>query len=194
MQLLITLFSIVALIAFLHMLAPDHWLPLIILSAKRKFSTGRKYIYSFGIGTIHALSSISLSFIVSFFIYSYIVIAIKIIIYIAMAFLIIIGLYFIINGYRENEMNFESSNILGVSIIPDIAVFPIILISFGYSMYDTEEIILLFYLVSIITLLTITYLATISIGNFLQRIKPKYSDYIIGIILISLSLLLLPIK
>ncbi|MGC8615377.1 MAG: hypothetical protein ACP5UU_06205, partial [Thermoprotei archaeon] len=47
-----------ALVAVFHMMAPDHWLPITIISETRRFSSAKKYGISASIALMHgALSS-----------------------------------------------------------------------------------------------------------------------------------------
>lgn len=114
--------------------------------------------------------------------------------YAAAAMMMIIGAYFIINGFSEtlDETSFvKYSFILGVSASPDLSLLPILLASGAYPLEYSEIIMLVFALISIISLVLIVIAADIGIGNSLKKIEPKYMDYLMGLILIGIGVFLI---
>ena len=55
------LYASILVIAVLHMIAPDHWIPVTVISESRKYSPGKKYGTSAWIGLSHAAASILLA-------------------------------------------------------------------------------------------------------------------------------------
>ncbi len=58
--------AISVVVASLHMIAPDHWLPLTALSLKRKYGKGRVLEISAVLGILHGSTSVILSLVALF--------------------------------------------------------------------------------------------------------------------------------
>ncbi|MEM3852630.1 MAG: hypothetical protein QXP70_06485, partial [Methanomassiliicoccales archaeon] len=66
---MLSTYLLIALAIFLaaaHMVAPDHWLPLSMLSSKRKYRNSYSSSLSLLIGLSHGLFSVALSLLVAF--------------------------------------------------------------------------------------------------------------------------------
>ena len=119
-------------LAVLHMVAPDHWIPLTVVSKKFNYSSSKTYETALLIGILHSAASVALA-VVAYYLGELLVSDSLYFLYLSsVILLIIVGIYFIFNGYFEKSENPESSalsskSILTVSIFPDFAFIPIML-------------------------------------------------------------------
>ncbi|MCL5787312.1 MAG: hypothetical protein M1581_01695 [Candidatus Thermoplasmatota archaeon] len=187
------LFLLAVLIAFFHMLAPDHWIPLTSLSAKRGYSTPKKYGIATLIGGGHATISGALGLLFLFLGFTFLKNDVNELIYISIALLLIVGLYFIINGYgesKETNRNVENS-IIAVSVFPDFAIIPIMVSASEYTLPYGFLIFIGFLISSILSINAIIYLNSKTIGKRMSEMKPENLDYVIGFLLLATALILL---
>lgn len=174
---------ITSVLALLHMLAPDHWMPISILSARRKYSDGRTGSYGFAIGTAHGLLSsvlaLAIAFLgVSFLGYERIKIA-------PIVLLAAVCLYIFINAVKEERGNesIEDTSLL-VSIIPDPAFLPNILASTVYGYIFIGFLSVLFVLAGGFSLALVSILAHRGLLKGLERVKPVDVDYVVIAVLV----------
>ena len=106
--------------------------------------------------------------------------------------LVIIGLYFIINGYRESEgkTSISETSALSVSAFPDLALLPIVISGATLSGLQIATILLIFFLASGIALTVMVFVAGKGLGKAISRVPPKYMDYLIGGVLIATAVLI----
>ncbi len=179
-------------VSSLHMIAPDHWLPLTVISTAKSYSPTKKYGVAAALGFTHAGTSIvvavaifyaGLVLIHSYF--SYLLLSGEVL-------LVIVGLYFIINGYRESggETSISETSALSVSALPDLALLPIVISGATLSSMQIGTILLVFFLSSGIALTAMVFIAGKGLGKAISMVPPKYMDYLIGGVLIATAVLI----
>ncbi len=185
MALFLILLAVASSVAMLHMIAPDHWLPLSVISSGKGYSNRKKYSYSTALGLGHAGASILVAGVVFYLGISLVHIYISYLVQAGQILLIIVGLYFIINGYRESNIDTSvpENSALSVGIFPDLALIPILISGYSLSAYELITILLVFALLSTISLCLMVFLAARGMGKIIARIPPKYMDYMIGAVL-----------
>lgn len=176
------------------MVAPDHWTPILSYSIKNNLKREKIGFMSFSLGLIHGIFSSILSFSIAviglYFFPDYYV---KIF---SISLLIFVALYIILNANHEEriENNIEKKgndiekSILLVSIIPDPAIVPIILIAVVYGMHFVYFTISIFVIASAVSLLLITLLLSKILIKKLSKLTPKKVDYIVSIVLLFTAL------
>ncbi|MCL4480512.1 MAG: hypothetical protein M1113_03385 [Candidatus Thermoplasmatota archaeon] len=187
MSLELYLVFITLILAILHMLAPDHWIPLSILSAKRKYSNGRTAYYGFAIGTVHGILSSALALVIAFLGISFLGYGkIKIA---SIVLLAAVCVYILLNAFKERkaERNVENTSLL-VSIIPDPAFLPIILSSAIFGYFFISFISVLFVVAGGLSLLVVTLLAHKGMLKSLEKVRPDNVDYVVVAVLLLTAL------
>ena len=90
--------------AVLHMVAPDHWIPLTLVSKKFNYSSSKTYETALLIGILHSASSVVLA-VVAYYLGELLVRDSLYFLYLSsVILLIIVGIYFIFNGYFEGQL------------------------------------------------------------------------------------------
>ena len=186
MALFLILLAVASSVAMLHMIAPDHWLPLSVISSGRGYSSRKKYALSTALGFGHAGTSILVAGAVFYLGLTLIHMYISYLVLAGQILLIIVGLYFIINGYREGSRgtSIPENSALSVGIFPDLALIPILITGYSLSTYDIVTILLAFALLSTLFLCLMIFLAARGMGKIIAKMPPKYMDYLIGAVLI----------
>lgn len=184
-----------AVLAVLHMITPDHWLPLMAVSSVRKFSERKKYMISIFLGLAHAGTSIVVAV-------AALVVGILIIhnylsyLYLGgIVLLVIIGIYFFITGLLERNRpesinNISMSTALSVSILPDLALMPIIITGASLTFFQLATILIVFTVISGTSLPIVVMGASRGFSKAIENIPPRYIDYIMGGILILTAIIL----
>ncbi len=186
------LMIVVITIGTLHMIAPDHWLPLSAISGRFKYTRARTQGTASLLGFLHSGISVVIGLAAS-------IIGLLFISYLKDGFtligrilLIIVAAYFIVNGYRESISGEESAgddttvrSALAVSIFPDFAIVPFIFSTLGLSNLSAIEIIVSFIVVSILSINVMAYIGTRGLARIVEKIPPYYIDYVMGIILLA---------
>ncbi len=190
----VAIIGLSVLIAGLHMIAPDHWTPILAYSLKKKFKTRKIGTMSFSLGLIHGIFSSILSFGIAIlgmlFLPDF---YLKIF---AIALLVFVALYIILNARHEKDSKDSKSNeieksILLVSIIPDPAIVPIILIAVVYGIHFVYITLILFVLASALALLLVTLLLSKFLIKKLATFTPQKIDYLVAIVLLLTTLFVL---
>jgi putative Mn2+ efflux pump MntP len=189
------LLTSVIVLATVHMIAPDHWLPITAISSIRKFSNARRSIYGFLLGTVHAITSAALAvaaltfgiFVTKNYL-SYLYDA-------GVILLVVVGLYFISNGLLEKRKPrgvevISSSSALTVSIFPDFALIPILIAGASLQALEMEIMITVFVLISAFSLSVVVLVTSTGISRAIGNLPPRYMDYVMGTILIITALLI----
>ncbi|MHB8361917.1 MAG: hypothetical protein ACYDAO_10410 [Thermoplasmataceae archaeon] len=178
-------------IALVHMVAPDHWVPLIAISKKNNYTEFKKYGMASGIAGGHAVISGAIAFLILVLGLTFLKSYTNDLIYLSIFLLLIVGLYFIFNGLHESkevDRKIENS-IIAVSIFPDLAIVPIIV---SASVLPFSEIIIIFIgflIASIISLNIMIYVSSLAIGDKFSSMKPENMDYVIGGLLLITALI-----
>ncbi|AAT43358.1 hypothetical protein [Picrophilus oshimae] len=177
----ITIISISVIIAVLHMIAPDHWTPILSHSLQKRIKKERVAGISFSLGLLHGIFSSLLSFgiaVLGFYIFPERYVKI-----LAAVILILVIFYIIINAHYESEKTGINDSILLVSVIPDPAFVPIILIALIYGINFVYFAMIVFILASALALLAVTVPLSRIISKYINKLKPQHIDYIVSIIL-----------
>lgn len=189
----IVLLVVSILVSAFHMLAPDHWVPLTVISSTRKYSRTRTYTMGAALGFTHAATSIIVAVSIYYaglvLIHNYV----NDLIIFGQVFLVIIGIYFIINGYREtpfSESGITDTSVISLSAFPDLSLMPIIISAASLQTIQISAILIVFAVSSTISLTAMAMLADKSLGRILSKVPPKYVDYLIGAVLIATALFL----
>ncbi len=182
----------ISLIALFHMMAPDHWIPLTVVSDARNYSSGKKYLMSGYIGIGHAITSAILGLAVLYLgvlffsgIYLYAE-------YIGASLLFISAVYFLATGLLEGKgkHDISVSSILA-SVMPDPSVTPFLILASSYSAAYMLSVLLDFILVTVVSLVVIVFLASRGMKKILERVSPRNYDYLIATVLAVTGLFVL---
>ncbi|WMT52871.1 hypothetical protein [Ferroplasma acidiphilum] len=190
----VAIVGLTILIAGLHMVAPDHWTPILSYSLQKKFRTGKIGTMSFSLGLIHGIFSSILSFGIAILgMYFLPEFYLKIF---AVALLVFVALYIILNAMHEKKSEDSrggeiEKSILLVSIIPDPAIVPIILIAVVYGIHFVYITLIIFVLASALALLLVTLLLSKILMKKLATFTPQKIDYLVAIILLLTTLFVL---
>lgn len=177
-------------LAALHMVAPDHWVPLTVVSKRLEYSPARTYATAAAIGAVHAIISVGVAA-VAFAAGIMLVRSYVSYLQTASAILLIaVGVYFIVNGYTEAAEGFDSASgsvrsVLAVSIFPDLALIPILLGGSSLPALQVSVIVLAFVLVSCASLTLMSFGTVAGFSKAVERMPPRYVDYVMGLILFA---------
>jgi hypothetical protein len=175
--------GIASVVAALHMIAPDHWLPLTALSNKRGYEQTRVLKISALLGFLHGSTTVILSLFalflgVSIFGFS----GLK---EVSIIVLIGVALYILFNTLRERKgsKNVENTSLL-VSILPDPVLLPIIIASYTLGKTEIAVISLTFIIVSILALTVVIIIVMAGIAKSLSKLKPTTMDEVVVVALV----------
>ncbi len=188
----VTILLTTAILGFLHMLAPDHWTPILSYSIKNNINKKKTALISISLGLLHGLFSSLLSIAIVFIgIYFFPVYYVKIF---SIFLLVAVAIYIIINAHFESIKNGDNKNhditksILIVSIIPDPAIVPFILLAIFYGKYFVYITVILFITISSLSLLFATMSLRKIIKNKISKLTPRNVDYMVSFILLLTAL------
>jgi len=188
----VTILLTTAILGFLHMLAPDHWTPILSYSIKNNINKKKTALISISLGLLHGLFSSLLSLAIVFIgIYFFPVYYVKIF---SIFLLVAVAIYIIINAHFESKKNKNNKNdnitksILLVSVIPDPAIVPFILLAIFYGKYFVYITVILFITISSLSLLFATVSLRKIIKNKISKLTPRNVDYMVSFILLLTAL------
>jgi hypothetical protein len=168
------------------MLAPDHWVPIAVASYRRRFSRSRTYLLAAAIGLGHGISSAVLSLAIAiigelFFPVYYVNLF-------AVLLLVFVAVYVVIKAVRETGegTKVESVSVL-VSVIPDPALVPFILLASGFGILYSFTLISAFVIAAIVSVTIVVYLASIGLSKALAKVRPQYVDYLVALALLLVA-------
>ncbi len=194
MSLFLLLLSTAILVALFHMIAPDHWVPLLIIAKTRNYTWKNKYLTAFLLGLGHSGSSVLVAVLVLFVGVVVLKSSVHLLTDISILLMFIIAAYFIINGVREANENSDelmSRSALAVSAFPDLAFLPIFIAVSSLGSIDTAYITATFIAVTTLTLIVVVWLTSNLPGtDRLKNIPGRYTDYLIGLILVVTGVLI----
>ncbi len=170
-------------LATLHMIAPDHWIPISIISAKRKYLSAQTDAYSFSIGFAHGLLSALLALGIAYLgvrLIGYNQVRIGSVILLAA-----VCVYIFANVLKEkkNSESVENTSLI-VSFIPDPAFLPIVLASVIYGGIFVGTLSLLFIFAGGISLMIVTSFARKGMLKALEKVDPVNIDYVVILVLV----------
>ncbi len=178
---------VAVLLSMLHMIAPDHWMPLSALALKRSFRPEKVRRIAFLLGLLHGITSTALALLVVFFgIYAFGTREIRVA---SVAIILLVAAYILVNSFREahSKTTIENTS-LAVSVFPDPAFLPILLASAVYGSFSVSIISVVFVLSSAIFLLIIVILVNMGLVKGLARLHPVTVDRIVVIALLLTAL------
>ncbi|MGC8609445.1 MAG: hypothetical protein ACP5UV_06205 [Thermoplasmata archaeon] len=193
--LFIFILGIASAVALIHMFAPDHWIPLLAVSSRSNYTRRRTYATAATLGFFHALSSIAVA-LVAFSISM--TVAEKYVHFFRLGaeiLLIIIAIYFVINGMTEknsgeSDKPVSNGSLLSVSVFPDMAFMPLLISAVGLPELQILTIVVLFAAVSIFSLTFVVFFSLKGLLRAIKNMPPRYMDYTIGIVLVLTALYL----
>jgi hypothetical protein len=174
---------IAVVVASLHMLAPDHWLPLTALSLKRGYKKRRVLYVSAILGFLHGSISVILSLFVLFL--GVTLFGLNALKEISIIVLIAVAVYLLANTIKETRAseNVENTSLL-VSILPDPVLLPVIIASYPLGKTELIIISISFVLASILALLVVLAVVMVGIAGRLSRLKGVTVDYVVILALV----------
>ncbi|WP_292319668.1 hypothetical protein [Caldisphaera sp.] len=179
------------LISSLHMIAPDHWVPLNVLSIRRRFNYSTIMLISGLLGFLHSFVSVLLSLVLVYIGLNFFnFIDIK---YFSVSIIFVVCIYILLSSLREvkENRNVEATSLI-VSVLPDPAILPLIISSSSMGLQFLLLIIILFIITSTISLSLVTSLVNKGFLKALSRLKPYLIDYlIVSILIITAAYILL---
>jgi len=181
------LLGVVVALSALHMVAPDHWVPLTVTSYRNRHTKLRTYLLATGIGLGHGASSAALSLVIAavgalFFPTYYVNLF-------AVGLLLVIALYITVKAATEAKARDKTGSVsMLVSVIPDPALVPFILVANGFGTTYTYAILGAFILAAVASLVLVIFLATMGLSKALSRIRPQYVDYLVALALALVAL------
>ncbi len=180
------LLGVVVALSALHMLAPDHWVPVTVAAHRNSFTRARTRVLASAIGLTHGVTSAALSLAIAevgslFFPTRYADLF-------AVLLLLIIALYIVVNAMREAKMGkgVESTSML-VSVIPDPALVPFILVAQTFGDAYTYLMLSAFVIAAVASLTVVVHFATVGLTKALVKVRPQLVDYIVALVLVSVA-------
>ena len=174
-------------VASLHMIAPDHWLPLTALSLKEGYKRRRVLEISTVLGFLHGSTSVLLSMLALFVGVS--AFGLNDLKEVSIVVLVMVAIYVLANTLREKKgsKNIQSTSLI-VSILPDPVLLPIIMASYPLGNVELTVISVTFIVVSILALLVVLGVVMTGVVKNLSKLKPTTVDYILVVALFLTSI------
>lgn len=170
-------------VASLHMVAPDHWLPLTALSLKRGYKRGRALEISALLGLLHGTTSVILSLLALFLGVS--IFGMNALKEISIIILVAVAVYILLNSMKERKSNRKVENTsLLVSIFPDPVLLPIIIASYPLGNGELAAVSITFVVSSMLALLLVLLVVMAGIAKGLSKLKPATVDSLIVLALV----------
>jgi hypothetical protein len=186
------------LLALIHGSIPNHWLPFIALSRAEKWST-KKLIMIISIGAIfHSLSTAILGFFISYFGY-YISSISQLEKILPTFFMVFFGMIYLIIDHQEHyndPLKKKSINpifsvmllYLGMFFSPCLEIEAIYFSVGRYGLTSFVLISLIYTIITLVSMLTFSYLAYKGLLKYFPKILEKYEKRMIGLVLIILGI------
>jgi len=180
------LLAVVFSLSALHMLAPDHWVPITVTSHRKGLSRPRTLLLASGIGLAHGTSSAILSLAIaelgSFFFPAYYVDLFAVLLLIAVA------IYIITNATLQARAGTKAESVsILVSVIPDPALVPFILIAQGYGVVFAFAMTSTFVIAAVVSVTAVVLLSAKGASVALSRIRAQYIDYLVALALLLVA-------
>jgi len=186
------------LLALIHGSIPNHWLPFIAFSRAEKWST-KKLIMIISIGAIfHSLSTAILGFFISYFGY-YISSISQLEKILPTFFMVFLGMIYLIIDHQEHyndPLKKKSINpifsvmllYLGMFFSPCLEIEAIYFSMGRYGLTSFVLISLIYTIITLVSMLTFSYLAYKGLLKYFPKILEKYEKRMIGLVLIILGI------
>lgn len=168
------------------MLAPDHWVPLTVTSHRDELTKSRTYLLASAIGLGHGVSSAVLSLLIA--VVGSLLFPAYYVNLFAVALLLVIAAYIVVKATREAQAGTKVGSVsLIVSVIPDPALVPFILVANGFGIAYTYLMLGAFIVAAVASLVLVIVLATMGLSRALSRIRPEYVDYLVALALVLVA-------
>lgn len=166
----------------LHMIAPDHWIPLTVISLKEHYNSSKIATLSLLIGLLHGFTSVILSLFVVFIgIYLLPVYYIKVV---SILLITAVCIYILLNALREGKSSTTATKTsVIISVLPDLAVLPIIFYSVKFGKIYLISVSLIYILSSMISITSVILLSNKGFSIGLSKVDPRNIDYIMIVML-----------
>jgi hypothetical protein len=174
--------AISAALGALHMIAPDHWIPLTVISLKEHYKISKTATLSMLIGFLHGFTSVILSLLVVFIgIYLLPVYYIKVV---SILLITAVCFYILLNALMESKSSATVTRTsLIISVLPDLAVLPIIFYTVKFGNIYLVSVSLIYILSSMISITSVILLSNKGFSIGLSKVDPRNFDYIMVIML-----------
>ena len=180
------LIAIVVALSVLHMVAPDHWVPVTVASHRMGYSRTKSLALASGIGLAHGASSAVLS--VAIAVIGSLVFPAYYVNLFAVVLLLAIALYVMLNAVRESGASTEAGNMsLLVSVIPDPALVPFIVVARGFGPAYTYAMLGAYVAAAVVSVSLVVLLAVLGLSAALSKVRPQYVDYLVAATLILVA-------
>jgi len=180
------LLGVVIAFSALHMVAPDHWVPLTVTSQRNKHPRSRTLLLASAIGLGHGVSSAVLSLAIAlvgslFFPVYYVNLF-------AVVLLLVIALYIAAKARMEASEGTKVGTVsLFVSVIPDPALVPFILVASGFGAAYAYLMVGAFVVAAVASLVLVSLLATMGLARGLAKVRPENVDYLVALALVLVA-------
>lgn len=182
----VVLLIVVVAISSLHMVAPDHWVPVTLTAFRRRLTRRRTYVLASSIGITHGVTSALLSVAVGEA--GLLFLPVVYVRLMSALLLVAIALYIMVNSAREagRPRGVESASLL-VSVIPDPTLVPFVLFAFDLGPIFVSLITGLFIAATSLSLLMVVVLSYRGLERALSNIKPIYIDMVVAATLVAMA-------
>ncbi len=180
------LMVVVVSISALHMIAPDHWVPVTLVSYRNSLTRKRTYFLAMLVGLTHGVSSVVLSLVIAAI--GSLFLPVAYIRLFSVLLLVAIAAYIILNSIRESRESegIESASLL-VSVIPDPALVPFILIAGTFGAAYSYFMMAAFVVAASISLVVVVVLSLRGLEKALAGIKPQTVDAVVAGALVAMA-------
>ncbi|MDG6988051.1 MAG: hypothetical protein JRN21_01860 [Nitrososphaerota archaeon] len=161
-------------------------MPITVVSHRRNYTRPRTYLLASGIGLGHGASSAVLSLAIAeigaFFFLAY-----RVNLF-AVFLLLVIALYIAVNAAKEARAGAKAESVsVLVSVIPDPALVPFILVAQGFGAVYTGVMSGAFAVAAVASVTLVVFLATKGLSSALSRVKPQHVDYLVALALVLVA-------
>ncbi|MDC8453696.1 MAG: hypothetical protein LV477_12405 [Candidatus Nitrosotalea sp.] len=207
-----------AVVGILHMSAPDHWLTLCVLARNRKWAPKKLFGISFmaAIGHVGLSVAMGLVVVVIGLVFSHLI-SYYLDTAIGLAMVgggLVVGIMPLVkktlhhhDHTRDHEHDHDEEKkygkltskigyfaVMGAALSPDPSIIPIYFSAISAGFYFAIELSVIFAIASIITLLLLVQLGTMGLAKTLARIPEKYTDSMVGFVIMVIGIYVLIVR
>lgn len=170
------------------MVAPDHWLPLSVASARRSLGSRKTLAIAAALGVTHSATSALVAVLV-LLVGEVVAGLVHYLNTAGFILLIVVAVYFFLAGAAEAKAPRTSEHValgsaVAVSVFPDFALVPLVLLASPYGATYVGQLLAVFAVVSASSLTAVTAAARRGLLKSMERMPPYYSDYAVALILV----------
>ncbi len=180
------LLGVVVALSALHMLAPDHWVPVTVAAHRNGYTRAKTFLLASGIGLAHRVTSVALSLAIvgaglllfpTYYVNLF-----------AVALLLIVALYLVVNAAREARAGTKAESVsVLVSVIPDPALVPFIVIAQTFGDAYTYLMLSAFVVATVASAIAVVYVAVMGLTRALSKVRPEHVDYLVAVALVLVA-------